>query len=479
MEERGHNPQFSMLKWLIIIYAGLWVWTAGAQDNSADTFFYEVQKLKASTHYSLSRQFVVLAPEGPKSLSRRLVVTNNLVEMDPSFLTVSCERIKKALLQQLGARDQWKGNIIFQAHPFRNVDEPVIVTSTRYGDGWNYKVSLPDRLEPSRLVSATVQVLLLEMANRHSDRSVEVPLWLTEGLARQLFLSRDVYLVVQPPGEDVLWFRGEASVVAVSRELRDERKTNALAQAHAELKEVAPLTFDELSWPREGTLKGQYEEAYKSSAQLLVQELLTLPNGRASMGHFISNLSQYLNWQIAFRTAFQSHFATQRDLEKWWTLKVVNFTGRNLENMWSTEDSIKKLDEVVRPPVQIRLAADELPMQSEVSLQLIIQEWDFVRQTQILQNKIQQLNLLRHRVSPETVALTDGYRKVIEFYLKKRDKAGFSRTARRQSTPGLDKVAQQTVSELDLMDAERELLRPKHGRNNDHKGETASVPVKR
>jgi hypothetical protein len=452
-----------MFKWLTIICAGLFVYESAAQVKSPDMFASELQHLRSSTHYSVTRQFIVFDPGPPDVYTRPMVVANtNQLLLDPSLLTVSCERIKKALLTELGLRDQWQGKITLQTHPIRSIGEEVVVTSTRYANQWNYRVDLPERMEAGKLVSAMVQVLLLEIANRSSEgRSAEIPLWLTEGMARQLILSSDVDLVIQAPGKEVLWFSGASTVAGVSRLMRDERMQHPLKDAHEDLSQLPPLTLYELSWPKDNQLRGEYGEAYRSSAQVLVYDLLALPNGRALMTQFISQLPDHLNWQIAFRTAFQPEFATQRDFEKWWALRLVNFTGRDLSNIWPLDESLRKLDEVVRPSVQVRMAADELPLRSEVNLQTIVSEWDFVKQAEVLDIKIKQLTMLRGQVAHELVPLVDGYRKILEEYLQKRNKGWFARLIPGQTTPGLDKVARQINGQLDLLDRQREQMGPK------------------
>src|SRR5262249_46739851 len=117
------------------------------------------------------------------------------VQLDPTLVAVSCERVKKVLLSELEARDRWRGRIYVDLHPARSPDEVITVTSFFRGGEWNYSMDLPSPLAASRLVSATVQVLLLEMADRNSTSSVEIPLWLAEGLTRQIIFSSDIDLV--------------------------------------------------------------------------------------------------------------------------------------------------------------------------------------------------------------------------------------------------------------------------------------------
>src|SRR5205807_476009 len=80
--------------------------------------------------------------------------------------------------------------------------------------------------------------------------------------------------------------------------------------------------------------------------------------------------------QFAFLRAFQAHFQRPLDVEKWWTLQVLHFTGRDLTQTWPADESWKKFDEIIRSTVQIRVGTNELPLRAEISLQAIIREWD-------------------------------------------------------------------------------------------------------
>ncbi|MDB6125182.1 MAG: hypothetical protein JWQ71_4175 [Pedosphaera sp.] len=459
-----------MIKWLTIICVGLLVLPAGAQVNPADSFAGELQRMKRSVHSSVSRQFVIFEPSESDPFPRTSP-NANLVRLDPDLLAISCERIKKALLAELGLSDQWHAKINLQLHPFQTPDEAVVVTTVKFGNQWNYRVDLPDRMESSRFITAIVDVLLLEMADRAATaRSAEIPAWLTQGMAQHLMLSSGMDLLLRPPSE-------MESGISIGRTDLSAQRVNPLTQAHTDLRNMTPLSLEQLSWPQEGQLNGEAGEAYRNCAQVFVFELLRLKDGRICMRNFIAALPQHLNWQISFIKGFQSHFTNQRDLEKWWALRMVEFTGRDLSHAWPSAESFKKLDEVIRPPVEVRTAADQLPMRTEVTLQAIIRDWDFTRQAKILNTKLQQLALLRNQVSQEAVSLVDAYRKTVESYLKNRNKAGFARLTRATSTPGLDKLAQQTLKELDALDLRREELRPKEPAESTAKTDTASTLV--
>jgi len=245
------------------------------------------------------------------------------------------------------------------------------------------------------------------------------------------------------------------------REVRAGVKTNSLAIAHADLRAAPPLTLDQLSWPDEARLEGAEGETYRSSAQLLVHDLLQLRDGHAAMRAFIQELPQHLNWQLSFLHAFRADFASQLDLEKWWALQLVDFTGRDIFQTWSPEESWNKLEEIIRPVVEVRTKVNELPLRTEVKLQTIIEKWDVPRQVETLKERSKLLFSLRSRVSQEFAKLVDDYRRTIDVYLDKRHQAGYLRTPLTREVMGLDEVERQTIADLDLLDSIREDLRPK------------------
>ena len=406
------------------------------------------------TSRSTSGQFIVYGPRRANPLPPSLSNATNLVRLEPTFLAVSCERIKQALLTELGAASAWRGKIYLMLRPVQSVDDRIVVNASQFTDGWMYQVELPDAVEAPRLVGAMVRVLLLEMANRNAGaRSAELPLWLTEGLSQGLMAASEIDLVVQPPQQTI-------NSVSISQKMRNARKTDPLAVAHERLRSRSPLTIEQLNWPTEEQLSGRAGEVYRSSAQLFVHELLRLKNGRAGLRTMVEQLPQDYNWQTTFLRAFRSHFKRQLDVEKWWALQLVHFTGRDLTQTWPGDESWKKLDEIVRPPVQVRVSTNELPLRAEVSLQTIIKEWDYPRQNRLLRDKIIQLQLLRLRMAQDSTYLVDDYRQTLETYLQKRDKAALRLRTKSQKRSDYDRLVQEAVNQLDLADAQREASRP-------------------
>jgi len=170
----------------------------------------------------------------------------------------------------------------------------------------------------------------------------------------------------------------------------------------------------------------------------------------------LSELPQRYNWQFAFFDAFQTWFRRPVDVEKWWALQSAHFTGRELAQTWAADESWEKLDQLLRAPVQVRSATNELPLLGEVTLQSIIRDWDHDRQTEALQSKLRELELLRLRLAPACAPLADEYYKSISLYLQNCDKSGFPfhKTATRRN------AAEAAVRQLDALDTRRQALRP-------------------
>ena len=403
---------------------------------------------------SSSGQFVVYGGRSfaPPSPIFGLATNRNFVRLEPTLVTASCERIKQALIREVGATAPWRGTVYVVLYPARAPGDTITITSERFKSGWQYRVDLPDVVERSRYVRAIMQVLLGEVANRAAEtRSVEIPLWLVEGLSQLLLASNEVEIILPPP-------RANPNGLNYSATVLDARKQSLLEQAQKKLRGRPPLTFENLSWPGEDELSGDRGDLYSASAQWFVGELLRLPDGRACLRTMLAELAQHYNWQFAFLRAFHAFFERPLDVEKWWALTVAQATGRDVAQSWTLEESWHKLDEAIHAPVQVRTGANDLPMHADASLQTVIREWDSVRQTQALNDTLRELGLLRLRIAQEFVGLVQDYSQALETYLQQRDHTGsilpFTRKAAQR------RAVEAAVRQLDALDARREALRP-------------------
>jgi hypothetical protein len=401
---------------------------------------------------SLTGQFLVQDTRraGPSDAALRLGTNPTFVVLDPTLLAVSAERIKQLLGRELGTAAPWQSRIHLTIYPAPEPNSPVTITSESFRDGWEYFLKCPDVLARREYVRAIVQSLLLEMANRNArQHGAELPTWLVEGVTEQLFTSSEMEIVLPPPRKSVngvlVLFTGTNGILP-----------NPLQPARDMLRSHPMLTFEDLSWPSDDLLNGDSSDVYARSAQLFVSELLKLKGGQTCMRAMLEKLPDYYNWQFAFLGAFSKWFQRTLDVEKWWALRFVHFTEREVTQNWPVNESWQKLEEILRPAVQVRAGTNDMPLRSDVPLQTIVREWDPPRQAQALKSELNDLDVLRYRLAPPLAGLADGYHQTIQTYLATKTKAGFLHRKKSAEKRALEDVLKQ----LDALDARRAWLRP-------------------
>ncbi len=403
---------------------------------------------------SHSGQFIIhtLPGRSPAAAVSSMETNRSFVRLDTTLLPISAERIKSILYRELGAAGTWDGKIFLTLYPARSEEDQITIDSGHFLDGWQYRVLLPNLIERSRYVEAMTQVVLLEMANRQArEHSAEIPPWLTQGFCQQLLAGNAMEIILSPPGKN-------PGGLPLTTNFVNGVRTDPLKQAHEKLSSSALLTFQQLSWPTDNLIDAEKRDIYRCNAQLFVNGLLRLKSGRACLRTMITKLPQYYNWQFAFLDAFREYFQRPLDIEKWWELRLVHFTGRGLEQTWGVDESWQKLDEVVRSAVQVRTGTNELPLRAETKLQTIIREWEPVPQTQTLRLKAFELAGLRLRLAQQFVPLADEYQHSLESYLAARDRpAGFLAFGRKA---GRRHATETALRQLDDLDARLQEMRP-------------------
>jgi len=365
------------------------------------------------------------------------------VRLDPTLLAISCERVKTAVLEELAMKDQWRGKIYISLHPVRDDQEPIVITSLHYTDGWNYQMEIPEQVNGARLVKSVTEVVLREIANRNGrDTPAEMPLWLTEGLAAHLQATALADFTLEP----------ETHIA------RKQRNPDPLARARNCLRVHPPLTLDELTWPADEQLSEPNMETYQSCAQLFVYELLRLRDGRACLREMLAHLPETLNWQTAFLRAFSAHFQRLIDIDKWWSLHVVHLIGQGRMSAWVQAETCEQLDDILITPVQIRSTPQELPLNLHLRLQTIFAEWDFPRQRLVLLHKLNLLSALRQRASQNSIGLVEQYRQALESYVERRSAVRGS-ARKRETSPAARLIVSESIKRFDELDARREALR--------------------
>jgi hypothetical protein len=404
---------------------------------------------------STSGQFLIHAP-GASALAGNasaLASDQRFVRLEPAFVGVSCERIKQSLLHEVGRTTPWQGRIYVEVRPARSTGQPVTITSERFRNGWQYQVELPATVERDRYTRAIIHVLLLELANRGSSgRLAEIPAWLSEGLTQRLLASKEFEIILPPPREKV-------NGLSFSATRLTERMDDPVGHARKQLHGQPPLTFDQLSWQAQDELSGPAAELYGASAQLFVCELLRLRDGRACLTAMLARLQRYYNWQLAFLDAFSSHFERALDVEKWWALGCVQSPEKELVRKLPTEGTTwYDLEQALLTTRPDGPGTGSSSVSTNVTLQTIIREWDRVEQFHTLSGKVQELDLLRPRLSPDLALLVQEYCQAIGIYLQNphwsRPRAVLGAKTR------LSPAAQEALQRLDVLDARREALRP-------------------
>jgi hypothetical protein len=368
------------------------------------------------------------------------------LSLDPSLLVISCEKIKQSLLMTLGRSDQWRGLITLRINPALPADQSPVLEGVYGPRDWNYQLTLPSPIEPKLLFRAIVNVLLIETANRHAgSQSAEVPLWLVAGLSAHLQADNLPTLLLRPQ----------------SRLDTNQITTNGLDPFLDQLRRQPPLTFQQLSWPEPESLAGRNYDLYAASSQLFLEELLRFKDGNRCLDAMIDKLPQHLNWQISFLEAFSPHFDRLLDVEKWWGLACVNFTGLDFASRFSPSDSWHKLQQALDVPVEVHLRPDRLPAQAEITLQEVIATWEPALAAAALQRAAESLILLRLQIAPDLRPLLDRYLATVQNYLSDTRPDRPAWLAKNHESQ-LAAVRQSACKELNKLDLQRAALRSQY-----------------
>jgi hypothetical protein len=329
------------------------------------------------------------------------------IEVDPSLLAVSCERIKRATLAALDARDEWRGRVRLHLRPAAQVPGPIRIQSTPFADGWQYAADLPQKLEWPRFVRALVETLLLEQANRFAgpERLAQPPLWLTEGLTG-LILNDS----------------GRALVPELNREWsQSQRRIDPASDARRRLAGQPALTFDELSQPDETWLTNPTNFLrFQASATLFTHELLQTQGGRPAVRTFLRTLPAHLNWQTAFLKACQPGFASLLDIEKWWAVNAANRLTKDPSEFWSREATLAHLNAILLETAEQQPDTNAPPSRLQTPLAAVIATWDFALQRPVIERKLVQLEELAVHGSNDLLPYVTETRRTLDRYLAER-----------------------------------------------------------
>lgn len=393
---------------------------------------------------SVSKQFVVRGR--PQQSLIAAGARGDVAYLDPATLAVACERVQQAVAKELGWVDRPRGVIYVDIRPVRRDREEPEIIPFRTETGWAYRIDVPDEIARRPLLEILVETLLLQFADRGAtNESVALPPWLVEGLTAHLAEGRLAGLALQAHPLN------QVAADPTLRAPKTVRHTDADQALRERVHASGALTVDQLNWPEFEHMSPQQEEAYRYSAQLFVRELLRLRGGPDALCATLALLPEHLNWQTAFLRGFESHFARLIDVEKWWSVTVSQWKSHDTTVHWSGPRAHEQLEEILYTPMEVRIGDEATTHVAPVALQTVLNEWEFPRQSELLQTKLNQLEMARRRCTPEMVAIMDGYHKVLANYLKTRieNRRFFTdrraRNAVREATAALNSLDQQRL----------------------------------
>jgi hypothetical protein len=380
-----------------------------------------------------------LLPAAPASVG----APDDKINLEPALIVVSCERLKESLLFELGMKDEWQGAVALLIDSSWKDDREPSLTAIHHPSGWSYELALPKAIKPEILVRALVETLLVEMANRRAgEQSAEIPYWLAEGMSAHLQAYNLPMFVIRPNTQGA---NGRVTI-------------DGADGVRLQLRTHTPVSFQQLCWPAPEDLAGANGALYRSCAQLFVENLLDMKDGRACLRRMLNEMPAHLNWQTAFLMGFHSHFEQLLDVEKWWGLSCVSFEGGDA-TPWTGEQCWRKLQDALDVPVEVHLDPSRLPTEARLTLQEVITQWDATNVQHALQRTVQDLQLLHWRGGREVRPLVDQYLTVLSGYLHQ-NQAALQLEAVKRNPPHRFKVVQkETVRNLDILDKKRVALR--------------------
>lgn len=391
---------------------------------------------------------VTVASPGPLKDKRG----HALLKLDVDTLVVSAERVRLQLLAQLGLPIDPGGKIQLVLYTAQRPDALIGMTSVITPSGWEYRVDMPDQIEPQQLVRGVTHALLLELANRgQGPKSAELPLWLVEGLTAQLLAVGGPELVVTsvPLGK-------------MLRSVTERKGVDYLRDARTVLTNNVPPSFKVLGRPTPADVEGESLKTYQAAAHLFVYELLHTKTGPGGIVQMLRFLPGCWNWETAFLKAYATEFPRILDVEKAWSVTVLAFTARDPSQVWSKAVSLDRLDEVLAVTTQVRTSPNAIPERTRISLREMLLTWDYNRHAPVVRQKLALLQAVRFNAPADLLPLVEEYSRTLSTYLQKRSLAARAPENRMQGTVSPVLVTQEAIRQLEVLDKRREGMRPEN-----------------
>jgi hypothetical protein len=455
----------------LIFLAALWAMAAGAAGQSFRPTGGPTPAGNVRMD-SRSGQFTIYGPNTESAIKEP--ANSEFINLTPASLALSASRIRKIFLMELNVSDVWGDRIHIVINPRLARDTDIVVSVNRFRDGWNYRLHVPPVIAKEKLTRCIVRVLLQEMGNRTSrGQSAAVPLWLAEGMARQIQVATrtPLYPAIKEQSAVRMMSSGKPSrpggKIQVSMHLVENqnaptflfdtrRHEDPLAGVKERLKQYEPLTFLQMDQAADAQLSVEEWALFRDCAHLAVARMLALRGGRDCFRRMLEVSPNYLNWQFAFLEGFKRHFSTALDMEKWWSLQIVSLTQPDLEQRLSNIDGLDRLDAILDSPVRFRGSEDGDGRPEQYPLQVMIDLMDYPEQRVALLEIILRLRRLHWQVTPDLIKLVDDYMAELDAYIVRRDKVRSSGGRGRGQVHGnAATIIRQTLDRLKFLDVIR------------------------
>ena len=406
------------------------------------------------TARSLSGQFMAYGPISPKRRGGILDSNAGTILIAPDHVVVTAERVRNALFRRVGLPPMPGSRLMMRLNPIMLPRATVPVVTDRHINGYTYELTLPSEIESDKLVRALVQVTLLDLANQKPQlRDTEIPLWMTVGFTQVLLAQPDLVLVIESP-------RMEGRSVPTEFARKDIRQHDSLVGVRARLRVRRAFDFSEIAMPSPAHLRGENWRDFQACSHLLVDRLLAVRAGGVRLQNMIRKLPDNMNWQTSFLKVYGDLFSDMLEVEKWWAVTIVQFTGQNQYQNWTLLEAVEKFENLLKLPAEVRLNDADSPLEAEVTLQQVIRGWDFAVQKQTLKQKINQLLIARVKMPRQLLPFLNEYGHILEKYVTTRQRIESFKPRRGQVRPRLAPVVDEAVRQLDSADRRLVLFKP-------------------
>jgi hypothetical protein len=402
------------------------------------------------------------------------------VTLEPDSLAVACERVKTALLAELGLPDRWRGKIHVKLRTATSPNQLPVVTGNRFADGWYFALTTPHELPPEELVRSLVMVLLLELADRTpGPHGAEVPHWLCEGLTAEVLGRVGPDLV--PPQTPVVARVGGSfgQLSAASRTMvlsqnpeatqRDMLRRGEWGRGYEvrganqvdtrrRLREEGSLTFSELSLPDADQLQGESGRRYRDSGQAFLKQLRALPEGDRMLRDMLGGLTRCLNWQTAFLATYRKHFPTLLDVEKWWALSSNRFATAGIFEVWPASRAAETLAGILTVILATTNGPGAVPNRERLSLADAMRRLDLGSFVRVVNLKQRQLVALFLHSPPAVADLCQEYSSLLTLYLQLHGRQVQEDGGAVMPSRGQQELLERLAHSLDRLDVQRRRL---------------------